>query len=115
VAHSELTRVQQMKQKLARMQILAAQKTRLPAPDADIAALIEQASLKAHLPVSPPAQQGNQLEFRYPGALRFSDFANWLQTLELRYGIVTQEVQLTGKGQGTVEVKRLVLSRGSRS
>lgn len=115
VAHSELTHVQQMKQKLARMQILAAQKPLLPAPDADIATLIEQASLKAHLPVSPPAQQGNQFEFRYPGALRFSDFANWLQTLELQYGIVAQQVQLASKGQGTVEVKRLVLSRGSHS
>jgi general secretion pathway protein L len=57
----------------------------------------------------------NDLEIKYATPVPFTSLANWLQTLEVQYGIVPQQVELTDKGQGNVQVERLVLSGRSRS
>jgi general secretion pathway protein L len=112
---SALPRIEQIKQQLAQMKLQAAQQTVLAPSESDIAELLASSSQQAHLPAPHLANPGNTLELKYERPLRFDALANWLQTLERQHGIIAQQVELADKGQGNVEVKRLLLARSHRS
>ncbi|MEW7314791.1 type II secretion system protein GspL [Buttiauxella gaviniae] len=114
-ARELLPRIDQMKQHLAQMQRQAAQQPAISAQNSEISDVIARTREKASLPASTLTPQGKAIELKDTAPLRFIALANWLQTLEFQYGIIADQVQLTDKGQGNVEVKRLLLSRPNRS
>lgn len=113
--HPAMSRLEQMKAQLAQMQSEIGQKTAISLPVTNMADVMTRTSTVAHLPSPPVTQNDNQLEIKYATPLPFTSLANWLQTLELQYGIVLQQVELTDKGQGNVQVESLLLSGRSRS
>ena len=110
-----MPRLEQMKAQLAQMQSEIGQKPAISQPVTNMSDVITRTSTQAHLPTPPMTQNDNELEIKYATPLPFASLANWLQTLEVQYGIVAQQVELTDKGQGNVQVRRLVLSGRSHS
>jgi general secretion pathway protein L len=110
-----MSHLEQMKAQLAQMQSEIGQKPTISQPVTNMADVMIRTSTLAHLPAPPVTRNDNDLEIKYATPVPFTSLANWLQTLEVQYGIVPQQVELTDKGQGNVQVERLVLSGRSRS
>lgn len=102
----------QRAQQLQQMKMLMAQQSLVNTTGADLRSLLQQTREKAQLTALSVVEQDGALTLHFEAAVPFSHLTGWLQQLEYHHGIVPQQVQLMDKGEGNVEVKRLVLTRG---